>query len=350
MKYSKVLQLSAGLVLAGAGLYIFFSRSGEGEEAILPSLVRELSNTSIAAIALCAGLSILTLWLRALRWHIMLPKCEEGSHKRGLFPIVTIGFMVNNILPARLGEAARVVLLWKRNGFPVATSIGSLILERLIDVMVFASFFFIPVFLSPKLAAKLQSDIHPAAMLVAIGVASLVASVIGLLFFYVLKPQWFRTNVGKIGKVLPSKISGKGQSIGAQLESNLDWAFSKRNVIKVALLSYAVAFCYSAMLLILASQWSTFGILESMFGQAFASFGAAIPLAPGFVGTLHAALKMGLTLTGIDPSKAMAMAVIYHALPYVTITAAGLFFLFSLNIKFKDITQKPVNEPQGADK
>ena len=342
MKYSKILQLSAGLVLAGAGLYIFFGKSGEGEDAILPSLMRELSNTSITAIALCAVLSILTLWLRSLRWHIMLPKCEDGAHKKGLFPIVTIAFMVNNILPARLGEAARVVLLWKRNGFSAATSIGSLILERMIDVMVFASFFFIPVFLSPALAAKLQSDVHPAAMLVAIGAAASVASVIGLLFFYVLNPQWFRKTVGKAGKFLPSKISGKGQSIGAQLESNLNWAFSKRKVIKVAFLSYGVAFCYSAMLLILASQWGTFGILESMFGQAFASFGAAIPLAPGFVGTLHAALKWGLTLTGIDENKAMAMAVIYHALPYVTITAAGLFFLFSLNIKFKDITQKPV--------
>lgn len=278
----------------------------------------------------------------------MLPENEAGAHKRGLFPIVTIAFMVNNILPARLGEAARVVLLWKRNGFPVATSIGSLILERLLDVMVYASFFFIPVFLSPQIAAKLQSEVHPAAMLVAAGAAAGFAAAAGLLFLYVLKPQWWRSAAGKFGGRLPSKISSKGASIGSQLQSNLDWAFSKRKVIKVTFLSYAVGFCYSAILFVLASQWKTFGILESMFGQAFASFGSAIPLAPGFVGTLHAALKMGLTLTGIDPGKAMAMAVLYHALPYVVTVAAGLFFLFSLNIKFKDITQKPVNEPQNV--
>ena len=87
MKYSKVLQLGAGLVLAGAGLYIFFGKSGEGEDAILPSLVRELSNTSISAIALCAVLSILTLWLRSLRWHIMLPKCDGDAHKKGLLEL-----------------------------------------------------------------------------------------------------------------------------------------------------------------------------------------------------------------------------------------------------------------------
>jgi len=342
MKYSKILQLSAGLILAFAGLYIFFGKTGEGEEAIIPSLIQEISNKSISALLLCAFLSIFVMWLRALRWHIILPKCEDGAHKNGLFPITTISFMINNILPARLGEAARVILLWKRNGFPVATSIGSLIVERILDVIVFASFFFIPVFLSPKLAAKLQNDIHPAAMLITIGIAVSIALLVGLLFLYVLKPQWFRKNIGKTGRFLPSKISAKGQSIGTQLESSLDWIFSKRKVIKITFLSYAVAFCYSIMLIVLASQWSAFGILEGMFGQAFASFGAAIPLTPGYVGTLHAALKTGLTLTGIDPTKAMAIAVVYHALPFVTVTAAGLFFLFSLNIKFKDITQKPV--------
>jgi len=342
MKYSKILQLAAGLILAAAGLYIFFGKSGEGEEAILPSLMRELSTKSFSALALCAVLSIFVMWLRAVRWQIILPKCEDGAHKNELFHITTISFMMNNILPARLGEAARVVLLWKRNGFPVATSIGSLIVERILDMIVYTSFFFIPVFLSPALAAKLQNDIHPAAMLITIGMAALVVLTIGFMFFYVLKPQWFRAAVGRAGKILPSKISGKGQSIGTQLESNLDWTFSKRKVIAVAFLSYAVAFCYSTMLIVLASQWGTFGILESMFSQSFASLGAAIPLAPGYVGTLHAALKMGLTLTGIDPSKAMAMAVVYHALPFIVITAAGLFFLFSLNIKFKDITQKPV--------
>ncbi|MCL2688613.1 MAG: flippase-like domain-containing protein [Chitinispirillia bacterium] len=338
----KILQLLAGLVLAVAGLYIFFGKSGEGEEAILSSLMRELSNTSISALALCAVLSIFVMWLRGLRWHIMLPKCEDGAHKKGLFRIVTIAFMINNILPARLGEAARVVLLWKRNGFPVATSIGSLVVERILDAIVYASFFFVPIFLSPALASRLQNDVHPAAMLFAVGAAVIVALTVGLLIFYVLKPQWFRKTVGKTGKFLPSKISGKGQNIGAQLESNLNWAFSKRKIIQIAFLSYAVAFCYSLMLIVLASQWGTFGIIESMFGQAFASFGAAIPLTPGYVGTLHAALKTGLTLTGIDPTKAMAMAVIYHALPFVTVTAAGLLFLFSFNIKFKDITQKPV--------
>jgi hypothetical protein len=112
VKKTHVLQIAGGLALAGAGLYIFFR---DVDPAQLWAYLRA---TPVTAVAGGVGLTLLSLYLRTLRWGLILPPSSTGS-RRGLFGIVMVGFMVNNLLPARLGEATRVLLLWKRNRFPL---------------------------------------------------------------------------------------------------------------------------------------------------------------------------------------------------------------------------------------
>ena len=135
MKVSRILQFAAGIGLAAFGLSIFF------KNVDLHKLGYEIVSVNPLIAISCAILAVASLWFRALRWKIMLPSSRK-AHKRGLFPIVAIAFMINNILPARLGEAARVVLLWKKNNYTAAQSIGSLILERMLDMLAFSSCFF----------------------------------------------------------------------------------------------------------------------------------------------------------------------------------------------------------------
>jgi uncharacterized membrane protein YbhN (UPF0104 family) len=66
--------------------------------------------------------------------------------------------------------------------------------------------------------------------------------------------------------------------------------------------------------------------------------GAAIPLAPGFVGTLHAVLLQGLLFCGLDRDKAVAVTILYHAIPYCAVTALGLFFFLRMKLNFKELT------------
>jgi uncharacterized membrane protein YbhN (UPF0104 family) len=81
--------------------------------------------------------------------------------------------------------------------------------------------------------------------------------------------------------------------------------------------------------------------LDSLFAQAFAACGSAIPLAPGAVGTLHAVLLQGLVITGMEAGKARALVVLYHAVGYVALTTIGLVFFLTMNVKFKEITESP---------
>jgi len=346
---NKYLHIIIGLLLAGAGLYIFF----RGDDAVLETLASEMAGTSAVSVAVCAALAIFSMWLRAVRLGIMLPDEPPPADgkpapaaggrpprsKRGLFAITTVSYMINNILPARLGEAARVFLMWKRNGFPVTVCIGALILERALDTLAYLSFIFIPIWLSPQIAASLRA-LNPAAPAVVWLAFAAFAAVAGMFALYALVPRLFRAAARRAAKLLPPKAGAAAGKIGEELESGLDWIFSPRKAVAVITLTWATAMCYAVMLPILIADWSAFGPLEAIFGQAFAAFGSAIPLAPGAVGTLHAVLLQGLAMMGVEVGKARAVVVLYHGLQYAVITLAGLMLLAGMGVKIKDITQK----------
>ena len=106
----------------------------------------------------------------------------------------------------------------------------------------------------------------------------------------------------------------------------------------VIFLSFLTLLCYPVMIILLAGKTNiTFGFLEGLFAQAFAAFGAAIPSAPGYVGTLHAVMLKGLSILGMDGDKARALVIIYHAINYILITLLGLYFLFRMKLSFKEI-------------
>ncbi|MCL2219640.1 MAG: flippase-like domain-containing protein [Chitinispirillia bacterium] len=337
---SKFLPFVIGLLLTALGLYLFFRKTGDGDEAVFKTLAAEIANTHLTAVVACVVLAVLSMWMRGARLGIMLPDGGQPKRKRGLFAITTISYMINNILPVRLGEAARVLLLWRRGGYPVTVSIGGLLLERALDIIVYLSFLFVPVFLSPEIAAALRG-VHPVAtVLIWLSFAAFVA-MIGMFTLYALMPRVFRAVFMRLGGIIPPRFRARAGKICAELESSLGWIFSPAKAACVVALSFATALCYAAMLTALVPGWlGANGAVNSVFAQAFASFGAAIPLAPGSVGTLHAVLLQGMTVLGVEAGKARAAVVLYHGIQYVIITALGLILLMGMHIRIKDITVK----------
>jgi uncharacterized protein (TIRG00374 family) len=316
-----------------AGLALFFQKVN------IHKLTEELLALSPLTVIGCVFWGIMTLVLRAWRWKIMLPEAENTS-KKGLFPIVSIGFMLNNILPARLGEAARIVLLWKKNGFAPALCIGSIVIERVFDTLAFMSCFFIPVFILDAMkSAQLSGNVAGKSMTLQT-VAFLFGGIFSIacliVFLYSFFPAPTRNFVKKLLRFVPRSQHARVQTLGSEVLSNLNWIFSLKKVVLVVVLTYGMLLCYAVMIAMLAKA-PGFSILNGLFAQSFAAMGAAIPLAPGYVGTLHAVLLQGLLLCGLDREKAMATAILYHAIPYCAITLLGLYYFFRMRVSFKDI-------------
>lgn len=321
MKFSRAVQLLAGVVIAFAGLSLFFRKVD------IDRLLIEISSVSPWALFACACLSIVLIVLRAARWKHILPRME-GTHEKNLFSHTIIGFMINNIVPARMGEAARAFLLWRDNRYPAAVCLGSLVVERAIDLLVFMLFFVIPVMMLPQLELLL-----PVAWIV----LAIIIVVIVVFMLYAL----FAGNTSRAAKrllnVLPGRLNKTVSKVSVQLVSNLDWIFSFQRTLSVIGLTLGISFCYSAMMIILAGDYRSFGVVYSLFAQSFAAIGSAIPLAPGYIGTIHAALLYGLNLVGVEEEKGRALAILFHAINYMPITLLGLFYFFRAKISFSEI-------------
>ena len=79
--------------------------------------------------------------VRAARWRVLLAPLREVAVGR-LFPIVVIGYMANDILPARLGEVVRVDVLRRREGVSRAAALATVLIERIFDglcLLIFAA-------------------------------------------------------------------------------------------------------------------------------------------------------------------------------------------------------------------
>jgi glycosyltransferase 2 family protein len=318
-------QLLVGLAFSAVGLFLFF------RDVDLHALGRHLAATSLSAVALSVALTIASLWLRALRWRLMLPP-TGASTTAGLFSTLCISFMVNNLLPARAGEALRVLLVWRRNRYPLATAAGSVVLERLLDLGVLFSFFCAPVALglAPRALAPY-----------AVGMAAAGGVALALAAAYIIAPAPLLRATQSGVAVLPKRVRDRAAGMVAQAFATLAWLRSPARVFAMLALSYATLGCYAVIVMLLAPPG--FGPLESAFGLAFAAFGAAIPFSPGYVGTLHAAMLAGLGLLGMQREAGVALAILYHALTYVPTTLIGLFYFFRTDLRFADLTRAKEN-------
>lgn len=323
MKISRGVQYSAGIVIAVACLAIFF----RGVD--VHRLAAEFAKYNPVMIVFIASLSILSLWFRTIRWRLMLPTAP-GTHKRKLFSIVVIAFMANNILPARMGEAARVLLLWRKNGYAPFVGIGSLVAERVFDMLTLFAFFFLPAFTLPHLSAYR----YPAMCLL----AAFAAGFLGLLL-YRLFPKFMKACGWWMFQRLPRRMHASARKIGNELISNLSWLWDGKRVAAIILLSLMIEYSYALMIQMLGAAGQPFSALQAMLAQSMASLGAAIPLAPGYIGTLHAMLLQGLVSVGIGEDRGRAIAIIFHAATYLPVTALGLWYLFRTDVTLKDISQ-----------
>jgi glycosyltransferase 2 family protein len=330
VSFKRILQTAVGIGLSGAGLWLFLRGSD------LHRLGAELAATQPAIILAATALALGTLYLRAFRWRLILP-AVSGTHTKNLASHTIIGFMVNNIVPARVGEAVRAVLLWRRNGFSPSVSIGSLVLERAIDTHFFMLFFLLPALQLPVL-----HQLAPIGWLLA---AAWVGGLIALVVCS-MHPIIIAKCVAACRMFLPKRFGSQLDKIGKDLASNLAWTHSWRRVLGVVSLSMIIPLCYTLMIILLVGDTATFGLLQGCFMVAGAALGAAIPLSPGYVGTMHATILEGFDLLGMNPERGRALAVLFHAIGYVPTVLLGLIYFFKSQISLKEISgaQKALEE------
>ncbi len=134
MKKNLTISLVVGVCISAVALYLAFRNVPMSE------LLGYFGAINYAWILPSIALALFSFVLRVFRWQIILTSSQNVGFWRAFHPLM-IGFMINCILPGRLGEVVRPVVLKKRDNVPVTTGLATVVTERVFDITMLMSFF-----------------------------------------------------------------------------------------------------------------------------------------------------------------------------------------------------------------
>lgn len=268
------------------------------------------------------------VWVRAWRWHYLLRPLKPIP-TRTMFPIVTIGYMGNNIFPARAGEVLRAMILKHREDIPVSASLATIIVERIFDGVVMLGFVFVNL---PELARLThnsglvgQMDIRTLALVGAfVFLGALIVFLLAAMF-----PHPTERIVNRLVLLLPERLRDKTRAVTMRFLSGLESLRSPADALMVFLTTIVI------WLLETGKYWfvsHAFRISISFFGlmlmNGIVNLATTLPSAPGYVGTFDAPGIAVLTAYGVNPEVAAGYTLVLHAALWLPITLLGAWYYF----------------------
>jgi uncharacterized protein (TIRG00374 family) len=265
------------------------------------------------------------VWVRAWRWHYLL-RPLKSIPTRKMFPIVTIGYMGNNIYPARAGEVLRAVVLKKHEGVPISASLATVFIERVFDGVVMLGF----VFLNLPELAKLTGD---SGFIGNIRTLSLwgAGAFIGALVVFLLAAAFPLAAENLLEKTLirwlPQRFREKVLDITRRFLSGLESLRSPREALMVFFTTVIIWLFetgkYWFVMHAFPFQVSFFAL---MLMNGIVNLATTLPSAPGYVGTFDAPGIALLTAYGVSGEIAAGYTLVLHVALWVPITVLGIYY------------------------
>jgi uncharacterized protein (TIRG00374 family) len=304
--------------------------------SLVVATVREANWLLLLGLSLPSYLAVVQL--RAMRWrHLTDPIQPIGV--RPLFRATVIGFMANNILPLRVGEVIRPWYLSREVGAPPAALFGTVILERVIDTIMVIVLAAIAISLrgvgEDGVLAHVAIALIPVAITPLIGLVVLRVAphrVIGL-------ASWFlRPFPARFGNYVIDVLGRFGDGLGAlKGGAHLFWIAFHSIVVWFVASTIPMLAGFWALGLDFGSPFET--LVAAWITLAAVGMAVAIPSAPGFFGTYHAACRLALEPLGVAPEDAVALGTLVHGVFWITLTLLGLAVLRSRHTSWGELEQ-----------
>lgn len=283
-------------------------------------------------IALISAYSIV---VRCQRWRLLLRPIGDVSFLP-LFSATSIGFLCNMVLPLRVGEVIRPVLLANRTNIPVSSVLASVVLERLLDMLTILVFLGLVMCLVPVSSTIRQSGV--VFLVFAVLAVGMVASLqrrhplaLGIL-------QWILDR-------MPTAIRERAEAALHSFIGGLQGIGT--GVTLVRILGYSL-FLWIVIASVFGIGFLACGLDVPRVSGALAlvtvvAGAVSAPSAPGFIGTFQAGCIVALGLFGISRADAIPYAFVIWAAQWLTQVILGVVFLLRENIRFGDV--RVVEEP-----
>jgi glycosyltransferase 2 family protein len=262
---------------------------------------------TIAWIVAGLALYVVATLVRAERWHQILEHTGVNAKRTDCYALTTVGYMGNNVLPARAGEALRVMLLSPRCDASKRTLISSIVAERVLDVIALLTIFVITVYGVLSTSEVLPTD-RPL-LVTGIGILLVLAAAAAI---WVLRRHhvfervrdWLRP-LADSPRALVSRwgiVLLAGTFLLWTIEATVYWTVARAVEMDIS-------------------------ISGALYLVALTNFVAALPAAPGSLGTFDAAIAWGADRLGAAGSVAVSYVILIRFVLYVPITIVGLVVL-----------------------
>lgn len=279
-----------------------------------------LQTADLGLITLAVGCLLLSLGAKTARWRLLLP-VEAPLTRPRLFRILHISFLLNNVLPARLGDVARVAMTSRQPGVRLGHVLSSLLTERVTDaVTLLACFVLISPFL--PIPSAYTSWLHVAWVVLASGIVLLSLGIL-LRHWLARLARW--THVGghlPFGAILREEAAsfrdGWRQLFSRRHAASI-WAWSGASWVGAFAINY----------LLMQSLHIHAPIAVAVLLTCTTNLAMLLPSSPGYLGVFHAAATLSLLPFNVGASQAFSFAILAHLVNVLPVSILGAAFLLA---------------------
>ena len=310
-------RLAAGIVVSVAFLGLTLARVDLG--GVGDALARTEPGWLLLALAVVA----VDLWLRAVRWRVLLGAVAAGRAPAfvRVAAYLTVGYLANSILPARLGDVARAYLAGAAFGVPRMATFGTIVIERIAD----GATMLILAVLSSAIVARVVEVRFLAAYAVSLALAGAVVLAIGAFVLY-------RTPLGS--RRYPRVIGDLARrvTVGATALK------SRRGLVLVIVATLAAALTATLLGWAVAQAVGIWlGGPEAVLFASGLALSLAIPAAPASIGTFEFVGVVILSSVGASPERALAAILLMRVVSTVPLSLLGVGATWALHLRATEL-------------
>lgn len=306
-----------GLIISLLSLVIIFALVD------LDQLWQALQLANYRLVGLFLGLTLLWLAIRSLVWYSLL---EENYPLGNVFLAINQGYLLNNLLPFRLGEIGRAILLNSKpahlaektspSGTGFFYTLSTIIIERALDLAMAAGLMLATIPFVVGASWALQA---------AVSAAGLVVLGLGCLYVLARNRSWAQNKTTQVFTRIPFLHRVGSQQINTFFNGLATLTDSRRflKVTALMILNWAVAVLQYYMLML--AFFPQAKLLFAAFSLGVVALGVAVPSSPGAVGIMELSLVGALSVFKLDPSVSLALALTAHLTNYLFTGIIGAY-------------------------
>ena len=319
-------QLWLGILGTALFLGLFFWRTDLGDMA------NALADANYWWFAPAIALWFVSAWFRSLRWRYLLRPIADLP-ARTLYPVVVIGYMANNLLPARTGELVRAYIMGERHRLSLMATLGTISVERLFDGLVLLTFLVLVgafVGLSEELT------------ILAIAMSVIFVVLLAVSLYVASSARRAQRSIEALVRFAPASVRERARGWAGAFVAGLD-ALRSPAALAVVVLTSAVAWALEATMYFMVGVSFSLGEAFPIYLMvaAAANLAISVPSTSGGIGPFEALAKETLVFVGVGTSAAAAYAVALHALLLLPVVVAGLVFLWVINLSLGEALRHP---------